>query len=185
MEDQKIIALFWDRSENAISETENKYGRYCHYIAQNILQNEEDAAECVNDTYLRAWNAIPPKRPNNLRTFLGKITRNLALNRYAQRSAEKRGAGQMPQILEELHECVGNGSADQILDQIVLKQLLDQFLTTLRPETRKIFVRRYWYMSSIAEIAADLHISQSKVTVSLCRTRQKLAGFLEKEGMLL
>lgn len=184
MEDRQIIALFWDRSEKAISETDHKYGRYCHYIANHILQNEEDAAECVNDTYLRAWNAIPPQRPNHLRTFLGKIVRNLALNRWEQKSAEKRGAGQIPQVLEELSECLSSGdSTEQIIDQIVLRDLLNEFLASLKPDARKIFVRRYWYMSSIQEIATAYGMTESKVTVTLCRTRQKLARLLEKEGM--
>lgn len=184
MEDSKIIALYWDRSENAISETANKYGRYCHYIAHAILQNEEDAAECVNDAYLRAWNAIPPRSPNDLRTFLGKITRNLALNRWECRTAEKRGAGQLPQALEELHECIpSNDSAEQIIDKIVLQDLLNRFLGSLKPDTRKIFVRRYWYFSSVKEIAAEYGMTESKVTVTLCRTRQRLARMLEKEGI--
>ncbi len=184
MEDQKIIALFWDRSENAISETENKYGRYCHYIAHGILQSDEDAAECVNDTWLRAWNAIPPQRPSNLRTFLGKITRNLALNRYEQRYAQKRGAGQVSQVLEELQECIPSGNCtEQIIDQIVLRDVLNRFLENLKPDARKIFLRRYWYMSSIQEIARDFSMTESKVTVTLCRTRQKLAQILQKEGI--
>lgn len=184
MEDKQIIALYWDRSENAISETAHKYGRYCHYIAHGILQDEEDAAECVNDTYLRAWNAIPPQRPNNLRTFLGKVARNLALNRWEQRNAEKRGAGQLPQVLEELHECITDRvSTEQLVDKIVLRDLLNGFLATLKPDARKIFVRRYWYMSSIREIAAEYGMTESKVTVTLCRTRQRLAQLLEKEGI--
>lgn len=184
MEDKQIIALYWDRSENAISETDKKYGRYCHYIAQNILLNEEDAAECVNDAYLRLWNAIPPMHPNDLRTFLGKIVRNLALNRWELHKAEKRGAGLVPQTLEELGECIpAHGSEEQMLDRILLKLVLDQFLASLKPDARKIFVRRYWYFSSVKEIAADFGMSESKVTVTLCRTRQKLAKVLQKEGI--
>ncbi len=184
MDDKQIIALYWDRSENAISETTKKYGRYCRFIAQNILQNEEDAAECVNDAWLRAWNAIPPQRPNNLRTFLGKITRNLALNRWEQQNAEKRGGGVITQALEELHACLPSGdSTEQIIDKIVLRNLLNGFLATLKPDARKIFVRRYWYFSSVKEIAAEYGMTESKVTVTLCRTRQKLAKLLQKEGI--
>lgn len=186
MDDKKIIALYWDRSENAISETAQKYGRYCHTVAYNILQNEEDTAECVNDAWLKAWNAIPPARPNNLRTFLGKIVRNLALNRWDAKNAEKRGGGVVPQVLEELRECVpAPDSTEQILDQILLKQVLDRFLASLKPDARKIFVRRYWYLSSVKEIAAEFGMSESKVTVTLCRTRQRLAQLLEKEGIAL
>lgn len=184
MEDSKIIALYWDRSEKAISETDQKYGRYCHYIANSILQNEEDAAECVNDTWLRAWNAIPPNRPENLRGFLGKITRNLALNRYEQRSAEKRGAGVLPQVLEELQGCIpSTDPREQVMDKIILEALLNRFLGGLKPDARRIFVRRYWYLSSVKEIAAEYGMTESKVTVTLCRTRQKLARLLEKEGI--
>lgn len=185
MEDKQIIALYWDRSETAISETDEKYGRYCHYIAHGILQNEEDTVECVNDAYLRTWNAIPPQRPNNLRTFLGKITRNLALNRYEQRSAEKRGGGVIPQVLEELHECIPDGdSTEKIIDKIVLQEILNRFLASLKPDARKIFVRRYWYCNSVQEIASEYGMTESKVTVTLCRTRQKLARILQKEGLL-
>lgn len=186
MDDKQIISLYWDRSENAISETAQKYGRYCHYIANNILQNQEDADECVNDAYLRLWNAIPPQRPENLRTFLGKITRNLALNRWEQETAQKRGAGQMCQVLEELHECIPSlESADQLLDKILLRQVLNRFLESLKPDARKIFVRRYWYLSSIQDIATEYGMTESKVTVTLCRTRQRLAKLLEKEGIQL
>lgn len=184
MEDKQIVALFYERSENAISETQHKYGRYCHYIAQNVLQNQEDAAECVNDAYLRAWNAIPPHRPDNLRTFLGKITRNLALNRLEKRGAEKRGSDQMTLILEELRECVPSvHDTEALLDKILLKQVLDDFLSGLKPEPRKIFVRRYWYCSSVREIAESYGLTESKVTVTLCRVRQKLAQRLRKEGI--
>ena len=186
MEDQKIIALYWERSENAISETAQKYGSYCHYIAKNILQNEEDAAECVNDAWLRAWNAIPPARPNHLRTFLGKIVRNLALNRWETESAEKRGGGAIPQVLEELHECLpAEDFSEQVVDKMVLQALMNKFLSSLKPDARKIFVRRYWYFSSIREIAEEYGMTESKVTVTLCRTRQKLAQLLEKEGITL
>lgn len=186
MEDKQIIALYWDRSENAISETDRKYGHYCHHIANNILQDAQDAAECVNDAYLRLWNAIPPQRPDNLRTFLGKITRNLALNRYEKRSAEKRGGDHHAAVLEELQECVTAGDpTEQILDKLVLTNVLNEFLASLKPETRKILVRRYWYFSSVEEIATELGITQSKVTVTLCRLRRKLAELLEKEGFTL
>lgn len=184
MEDKQIIALYWDRSENAISETAQKYGRYCHYIAHNILQCDEDAAECVNDTWLRVWNVIPPKCPNNLRTFLGKISRNLALNRYEQLTAEKRGSGQVPHVLEELQECISTGDgAEHMINQIVLRDVLNKFVGQLKPDARKIFLRRYWYMDSIRNIATDFRMTESKVTVTLCRSRQKLAEMLKKEGL--
>ncbi len=182
MEDKRIIQLFRDRSEKAITETENKYGRYCHYIAYNILQNDEDAEECVNDTYLNAWNSIPPKNPSRLQTFLGRITRNLSLNKYEMRSAQKRGGDQIPLILDELSECVSVNNGD-IADEIAIKDLLNRFLEMQSPQNCKLFVRRYWYMSSIKEIAQDYGMSESKVSVTLFRIREKLRDYLEKEGI--
>ena len=186
MDDSKIIELYMDRSEQAISETDRKYGRYCHYIAYNILHNDEDSEECVNDTYLRTWNSIPPKRPNKLQTFLGKITRNLSLNKYEKQSAEKRGSGQIPLILDELTECIpADRNSETLVEDMVIKETLDRFLENLSADARKIFVRRYWYMSSVKEIAEEYGLSESKVTVTLFRTRQKLKTVLEKEGIAL
>lgn len=186
MDDSKIIELYMDRSEQAISETARKYGRYCHYIAYNILHNDEDSEECVNDTYLRTWNSIPPKRPNKLQTFLGKITRNLSLNKYEKQSAEKRGSGQIPLILDELTECIpADRNSETLVEDMVIKETLDRFLENLSADARKIFVRRYWYMSSVKEIAEEYGLSESIVTVTLFRTRQKLKTVLEKEGIAL
>ena len=186
MDDSKIIELYMDQSEQAISETARKYGRYCHYIAYNILHNDEDSEECVNDTYLRTWNSIPPKRPNKLQTFLGKITRNLSLNKYEKQSAEKRGSGQIPLILDELTECIpADRNSETLVEDMVIKETLDRFLENLSADARKIFVRRYWYMSSVKEIAEEYGLSESKVTVTLFRTRQKLKTVLEKEGIAL
>lgn len=186
MDDKEILELYITRSEQAISETSQKYGRYCHYIAYSILQNDEDSKECVNDTYLQAWNSIPPQHPNRLQTFLGKITRNLSINKWEKRSAEKRGAGQVPMILDELAECVSsNENTAQTVEDVVIREVLNQFLENLPAETRKIFVRRYWYMSSVKEIAEEYNLSQSKVAVTLFRTRGKLKVALEKEGVTL
>jgi RNA polymerase sigma-70 factor (ECF subfamily) len=186
MDDSKIVELFFDRSELAISETSKKYGRYCHYIAYNILRNNEDAEECVNDTYMRAWNSIPPKRPNKLQTYLGKITRNLALNMLEKLTAQKRGKGQIPLVLDELGECIPDErSSTDIVEDMYIKELLDRFLDALPAETRKIFVRRYWYMSAVKEIAREYNLTESKVTVTLFRTRKKLKEYLEEEGIHL
>ncbi len=186
MQDSKIVELYMARSEQAISETAKKYGRYCHYIAYSILHSDEDAAECVNDTYLRAWNAIPPARPNCLQTFLGRITRNLSLNKWEKLSAKKRGAGQMPLVLEEMAECIpAEGMADDTVESMAIQDSMNRFLAGLPAETRKIFVRRYWYMSSVKEIAEEYGFSESKVTVMLFRTRAKLKAALEKDGVLL
>lgn len=186
MDDSKIIALYFDRSEQAISETANKYGRYCHYIAFQILHNTEDSEECVNDTYFRAWNAIPPKRPERLRTFLGKITRNLSLNKWEKQTTQKRGSGQTEQVLEELMECIpSENNVEKVIEDKLIVQIINDFLDHLSTEKRKIFVRRYFYFSSIKEIARDFGISESKVTVTLFRTRQMLKDVLEREGVTL
>lgn len=186
MDDSKIIELYMDRSEQAISETAIKYGRYCHCIAYNILRNDEDSEECVNDTYLRTWNAIPPKHPNRLQTFLGKITRNLSLNKWEKQSAEKRGSGQIPLVLDELTECIpADKTAERMVDDLLIKEVLNRFLNDLSGDARRIFVRRYWYISSVKEIAKEYGISESKVTVTLFRTREKLKTVLEKEGIAL
>lgn len=186
MDDKQIIELYCSRSETAISETAVKYGNYCHTIAYNILHSREDSEECVNDTYFRVWNAIPPERPNKLSVFLGRITRNLSLDRFEKSTAAKRGGGQLPLALEELGECVSTGHPEeQAVDALVLSQALNQFLEALGPEQRKIFLRRYWYFSSIREIARDFHLSESKVKMTLMRARNQLRQHLEQEGIYL
>ncbi len=186
MSDEEIIELYWQRSETAIAETKNKYGRYCHHIAYNILQNQEDCEECVNDTYLKAWEAMPPNRPALLSVFLGTITRNLSLNKYKYYSAEKRGFGQMTCVLEELDECIpGQNNVEQMIENESLTEILNQFLGKLKPKMRKIFMRRYWYLSSIKEIAKDFHMTESSVKMSLQRARVELKKILEKEGIVL
>lgn len=181
MEDKQIISLYWERSENAISATADKYGRYCHTIAFNILHDYENSEECVNDTYFNAWNTIPPQRPGKLRAFLGKITRNLALNRWGQYHAEKRGGGQVPLVLEELRECVP-ASGEQVADELALVEILNQFMGTISAERRKIFMRRYWYMDTIKEIAESYSMGESAVKMALLRSRNELKQLLEKEG---
>ena len=186
MDDIQIVDLYWQRSETAISETSNKYGKYCHYIAFNILNNNEDSEECVNDTYMQAWNSMPPHRPSVLKTFLGKITRNLALDKYKYLTAKKRNTGQMPLIFDELKECLPNlDNTENIIDDIVLTEILNRFLSSLSVEKRKIFMRRYWYLSSIKEIAADYKMNESKIKMSLLRSRNELKKLLEKEGISL
>lgn len=186
MEDDQIIKLYWERSEDAITQTAVKYGKYCHTIAYNILGNFEDSEECVNDTYLRAWGIIPPRRPKKLSVFLGKITRNLSLDTYRRYTAEKRGGGQMVIALEELGGCIpSDESMERVLDEMELVALLNGFLASLSAEHRKIFMRRYWYVSSIKEIAQDYGITESKVKMSLLRSRNQLKELLEKEGVTL
>ena len=186
MDDRQIVDLYWERSETAISETSKKYGKYCSYIAYNILHNREDCEECVNDTYMRAWGAMPPKRPNRLSVFLGKITRNLSLNRYEKYTAKKRGAGQVTFVLEELKECVPTADhAEQVIDDMLLPETLNRFLAGLPEERRKFFMRRYWYLSPVREIASDFSVSESRVKMSLLRSRNELRALLEKEGIVL
>lgn len=186
MDDEQILDLYWERSEAAIAETAKKYGRYCYYIAFNVLHNDEDCEECVNDTYLNAWNSMPPHRPAVLKTFLGRLTRNISLNKYKQLTAEKRGNGRMPLIIDELHECLPETeSAERIIDDMVLVDVFNRFLASLSVEQRKIFMRRYWYMSSVKEIAADYGIGESKVKMSLLRSRNELKRLLEKEGITI
>ncbi len=188
MTDQEIIELYFARSENAIKESADKYGNYCSYIAMNILSNREDSEECVNDTWLNTWNTIPPKRPSVLRTFVGKITRNLALNLYEKQSAKKRGGGETAAVIEELYECIADKSSDlpdDLADKMTLTDCINRFLENQKADARKMFVRRYWYLSSINEIAEDFGFTESKVKMSLSRMRQALMSELEKEGITL
>lgn len=186
MEDSNIVQLFWDRIECAISETSLKYGNYCRKIAFNILSNDEDAEECVNDTYLQAWNSIPPNKPSVLSTYLGKITRNLSLNKYKLRNAKKRGNGEVALALDELTECIpAAGSIEQELENDIVAQAIDRFLWTLEKVECNIYLRRYWYLDSISAISKQYKISNSKVKSMLHRTRKKMKSYLEKEGITL
>ena len=184
MDDKQIVDLYWERSEKAIDETEEKYGKYCYNIAYNILHNTQDSEECVNDTYMQAWNYIPPQRPHFLSSFLGKITRNLALNKYKYYTAQKRGLGKVNVVLEELAECLpAQTDTEKILEDKMVVDILNKFLEMQKPKTRKLFVRRYWYLDSIKEIANDYRISESNVKMTLLRTRNNLKDFMEKEGI--
>ncbi len=181
MDDIQIVELFFARSEKAIGETEKKYGRYCRYIAKNILGNDEDAEEIANDTYLKVWNTIPPNRPESLKAYVGMISNRLALNRYKKYSAEKRGRGDVPLVLDELAECVSDSESD-INAEIDLRDALNRFLRSLPRKTRNIFVRRYWYAASVEEICEEFGMKKSSVTVLMMRTRNELKEFLKKEG---
>ncbi len=186
MTDQEIVDLYFARSESAIDESAKKYGSYCNYIAMNILYNKEDSEECVNDTWLHTWNAIPPARPSILRTFLGKITRNLALNIYEKQTAQKRGNGETSAVLDELSECIADTKGDRpddIPERLALTECINLFLEQQNAESRKIFVRRYWYMASINEIAAEYGFTESKVKMTLSRMRAALLKELEKEAI--
>ena len=184
MEDTQIVDLYFARSEQAIKETDTKYGGYCYSIAYNILTNQEDSEECVSDTYLSAWNAMPPRRPSVLAAFLGKITRNISLDRWRKYRAFKRGAGQVEIALEELQECVsGEESAEEKAIRREILASLNRFLGTLNDAERNVFVCRYWYLDSTEEIAEKSGFSVSKVKSMLHRIRKRLNAQLEKEGL--
>ena len=184
MEDQEIVSLYWKRNEQAIAATHQKYGSWCRGIAHRILNIKEETEECVSDTYLTVWNNIPPQRPQMFRAWLGKITRNLALTRYRRMTADKRGGGETPLVLSELSYCVsGDPGADTAMEAKEVTRVLNLFLEGLNETQRNIFMRRYWHMASIAEIAHVYHISESKVSSILFRLRKQLRATLEKEGV--
>ena len=184
MEDKEIIDLYFDRSETAISQTAVKYGNYCYHIAYNILSDREDSEESVNDTYLAAWNNMPPRRPNVLSAFLGKLTRYISLDRWKARTAYKRGGGEVALSLEELEECLPGGeNPEKAFAKKEVLRCINGFLEALPETERKVFVRRYWYLDSTQAIAQRFGFSQSKVTAMLHRIRGKLRKRLEKEGL--
>ena len=185
MEDDQIIKLYFERSEQAIAETDTKYGGYCYSIAYNILTNQEDAEESVSDTYLSAWNSMPPRRPPALAAFLGKITRNVSIDRWRKYRAFKRGEGQIEIALDELSECVsGAESAEETAIRKEILASLNRFLGTLKETERSVFLCRYWYLDSIADIAEKSGFSVSKVKSMLLRIRKRLCAQLEKEGLV-
>ncbi len=184
MEDSRIVELYWQRDETAIAETQNKYGHYCYSIANNILRNNEEAEECVNDTYLGAWKSIPPHCPVILSTFLGKITRQLSLKKLRYQTAGKRGGGAPVAALDELEECIPSGqSMEADLNARELAKIIDEFLGSLSTWERRVFLRRYWYFDSIKDISSRFGFSQSKVKMMLKRTRDKLLVRLGKEDI--
>lgn len=184
MTDDQILNQYWARSESAISETHKKYGPYCYSIAYHILFDHQDSEECVSDTYLRAWNSIPPRRPNHFGAYLGKITRNLSINRLQKETAKKSGGGQAEIALDELMGAIPD-CQDAVTEKVVFIDVLNRFLDGLNPETRKIFMMRYWLFASVKEIAQRLGISESKVKQVLMRTREKLRIALQKEDIVL
>jgi len=186
MNDDRIIELYFERNEDAIKETQLKYGKYCHKIAFNILNNKEDANECENDTYLGAWNAIPPTKPKVLSAFLGRITRNIALKMYRAQHAEKRGSQEMFLSLDELSDCIPDSSGfdDQMREQ-ELSSIISSFLRGLKDDERRIFICRYWYCDSIKEICEQFQYGESKVKMILLRTRKKLLEHLNEKGVFI
>ena len=185
MEDERIVMMYLERNEEAILQTERKYGRYCYTIAYNILHSPEDSDECVNDTLNGAWNAIPPERPTKLQSFLARITRNIAIDRYRYDSAQKRGAEvEVERAIDEYFECIPNKDAS-FEDEAVLRQAINGFLESLDVRTRVIFMRRYWYSMSVGAIAEGMRLSEGHVSTVLHRTRRKFKEYLTKEGIFI
>ncbi|MGM9605080.1 MAG: RNA polymerase sigma factor [Faecousia sp.] len=182
MEDSKIIELFFARSEDAIKHTDETYGRRLFHLAENIVKNGQDAEESVSDTYMKAWDTIPPQRPQHFFAYLAKICRNFALRRLDWKNAGKRKA-EIVSLTEEMEMCIPDLSRDREMEAKELSMVLDRFLRTLTPENQMVFLRRYWYVDTIAEIAARYGISESAVLMRLNRTRAKLCTYLEKEGI--
>ena len=182
MDDRDIIGLYNRRDEAALVETQEKYGRYLHHIAYNILGSDEDAEEVVQDAMLAAWNSIPPNEPVSLPSYLGRLARNCALDAYDKRTAEKRGGGAVPAVLDELYECVPSGDSDTA-DELALRDIISRFLRGLSSSDRRVFVLRYFYMYSVSEVADECGCGQSKIKMTLSRTRLRLRKYLEREGI--
>lgn len=183
MDDHSIIQLYWDRNDQAIQATSQQYGHYCKSIARNILNNEEDAEECVNDTYLSAWNAMPHHWPQHLAAFLGRITRNLSFNKYKHNHAEKRGGGEIALVLNELTDCVSDADdVEGAIDRQELVRAINAFVKSLPAHKRNLFVRRYWYADPLSEIAKDYEKSPGTLSKTLERTRKQLKAYLTERG---
>lgn len=185
MEDEKIVALYWARNPDAIARTDEKYAPYCRAVARNILGSPEDAEECVNDTWLGAWNAIPPQKPVVLKPFLAKLTRRISFNRWRRQSAQKRGGGEIDAVLDELKDCATkDGDPEGEAIAAALGQTIRQFVRQLPPRECDLFVRRYFYTEPVATAAKHCGLTENHAGVILSRTRQKLRTHLCKEGFL-
>ncbi|MBQ4600255.1 MAG: sigma-70 family RNA polymerase sigma factor [Oscillospiraceae bacterium] len=186
MEDAMIVSLYWQRDEAAIAHTQEKYDAYLHKIAYNVLNDSEDSRESVNDTYLAAWNSMPPHKPEILSTYLGKLTRRISIDLFRKRTRLKRGASEYTLSLSELADCIPGGATPE--SELELKQLgqtISAFLRTLSADARNTFIGRYYYMDPLKEVARYCGMSESKAKTLLYRTRQALRTYLEKEGYFL
>lgn len=184
VEDEEIIRLYWNRSEDAVTATSEKYGAYCTAIALRIVGLLQDAEECVSDTWMRAWNAIPPERPSRLRLWLGRITRNLSVDRLKGLRAQKRGGGQGELLLSELEQCIPAAShVESEADDAELARLLNDFLRAQRPEHRAAFILRYYYAEPVADVAKKLSMNENTAATVLFRMRKALRSYLEREGV--
>lgn len=185
VDDKELIKLYFDRNELAVTETQRKFGGYLYTIAHNILGSVQDAEECVNDVLMRLWDHIPPANPENVYAYFASVARSVARKRYQKDHALKRGGNETELVLDELRDCCTDpDTVEQLIDSRSLRDAITDFLETLKPEQQTIFVQRYWYVCPIEDIAEDLGISKSKVSVTLMRTRQKLRKHLEQEGFL-
>ena len=185
MNDSQIVNMYWERNEKAVEETQKKYGSFCYSVAYSILCNEEDAKESVNDTYLDAWNSIPPHKPSVLSAFLGKITRRISIDKWRNKNAARRGGGQITDTLDELAECIpDNNGIEKQLEEKALNETINSFIKSLPKKEQKIFICRYWYLDSIKSISEQFGFSQSKVTSMLFRIREKLRKILMEEGFI-
>lgn len=182
MSDETIVEKFWQRDESALTDLQTTYYRYCFYIAQKILCNEQDAEECVNDVLLAVWHSIPPHKPQNLRTYIGKLTRETAIDYLRKRTAQKRDPGEAIVSLDELNDLVGKMDEELLIQEEELAEHISTFLRSVKEDDRIIFVRRYWFFDSIDEISARFGYGKSRVLMKLKRTRDKLAQYLRKEG---
>ena len=185
MEDHRIVALYWERNTDAIAQTSRKYGAYCFSIADNILHSKEDAEECVNDTWLRAWNAIPPQKPVRLQMYLAKITRNLSFDKFSARCADKRGGGKIDLVLDELAQCLPDKTnVEKEYEYKELSQCICRFVSKLPERECNVFLRRYFFAESVAEIARRYHLTENHTMVILNRVRTRLKTYLRKEGVI-
>ena len=186
MQDEQIVALYWERDESAITATQEKYAAYLTKIAHNILDDPGDSEESVNDTYLAAWNSIPPHKPSVLSTYLGKLTRRISIDRWRRRTSQKRGKGEFALSMTEMEDLMTDREDPQsVLDAKVLGELLNRFLRTLKPEERNAFIGRYYYMDTLRDVASYCGMSEGKAKSMLFRTRQHLRTYLEEEGYIL
>ena len=183
MDDKEIIRLYNERNEQAISASDRVYGKYCYSIAYRIVDNESDAKEIVNDTFLKAWNTIPPQNPNSLRAYLGMLARSTAIDKLRYCSSDKRSGVRVDAVIMELSECTGNSYGLDIVDKMALSKALSEFIRSLSERNRRIFVRRYWYVDSISEIAERFSLTENAVKAILLRSRRSLKKHLEKEGV--
>lgn len=185
IDDERIIELFFERSEEAIQELGNKYGKFCHRLSYNIVNNRQDAEECVNDAYLGAWNAIPPEKPDPLLTYLCKIVRNISLKLYYRKGAAKRSSAYTI-AMEEIEACIASpNTVETEFEARELARIIESFLDTLTVENRVIFMRRYWFSDSCKEIAEFVGLTENNITVRLTRIRKKMKKYLTEKGVFI